>query len=139
MKATKISHTVLFEKPDNPHIRTLSEVTGAAGVTGGPIFIIQATTTPSRPIKADGNGSIINPMITLRKREKNNHPSRLRPSGTGNKLIINPMAMITASFVKFFIMIFKEINIILINEENNTAAKATVNFRPQIKKPEDPV
>ena len=32
INATKISHTVVFEKPDNPHVNTFSEVKAPGGI-----------------------------------------------------------------------------------------------------------
>ena len=50
IKATKMSHTVLSENPDNPHERTSDEVITLSAVDGGPTLKIQAITTPKSPI-----------------------------------------------------------------------------------------
>ena len=94
MNATNISQTVEFENPDNPHFNTCSEEISPVEEGTGPIFRIQAKTTPARPMNAEGKGSIIKPSITQRKREKNSQLSLSRPSGTGSKLIIRPMVII---------------------------------------------
>lgn len=103
MNATNISQTVEFENPDNPHFNTCSEEKTPSEEGAGPIFRMHATTTPARPMNAEGKGSIINPIITLRKSEKNSQLSLPRPSGEGVKLIINPMVIIIPNLIICFI------------------------------------
>src|SRR5512145_3534083 len=88
MNAAKISHTVVFEKPDSAQVRAaLAGLKAGLARSAGPNSTYGArmvtSEMPIRPIAAPGSGSTIKATITPAKIEKKYHACWARPSGGG--------------------------------------------------------
>src|SRR5450759_2781862 len=91
MNAPKMSQTVVFEKPDRPHL------IASAGL-GSTRPRTVASATPVTPTAAAGIGSRTRPTTTAQNSAKKYHAMGFRPDGTGSTAMITPTRMAITPF-----------------------------------------
>src|SRR5450830_1604493 len=91
MNAPKMSQTVVFEKPDRPHL------IASAGL-GSTRPRTVASATPVTPTAAAGIGSRTRPTTTAQKSAKKYQAVGFRPAGTGSTATITPTRMAITPF-----------------------------------------
>src|SRR5512146_45992 len=101
MKAPKINHTVLLEKPDKAQVsEALVGLNPGLARSAGPYSTHGASSvasvTPIKPMAPPGNGSNIKPTITPAKIAKKYHACCASPGGAGSRA----MTTVTATGAK---------------------------------------
>src|SRR5512144_3444886 len=103
MKAAKISHTVVFEKPDSAQVRAaLADLKPGFASSAGPNSTygarIVTSEMPIRPIAAPGSGSSISATMTPANMAKKYQACWASPSGGGMTASTTATAIGTSAF-----------------------------------------
>src|SRR5512139_163123 len=103
MNAPKISHTVVFEKPDSAQVSAALNdlkpgLASSAGENSTHCESTATVVTPIRPIAPPGSGSSISPTITPAKIAKKYQACGARPAGARISAMMTATAMGESAF-----------------------------------------